>query len=71
MATRTEYAVRYTGYCQGMTAVIVEPLDATSHGEAEKSRDATREWQATTEGNLPVDAEIVTRTITTTDWTAA
>jgi hypothetical protein len=70
MTTRTEYGVRYTGYRhgQGKTKTVVEPLDAINRDEAEQAEAATREWQAATEGELPVDAEIVTRTITTTEW---
>lgn len=73
MTTRTEYGVRYTGYRhgQGKTKTVVEPLDAINRKEAEQARDATRNWQTASEGELPVDAEIVTRTVTATDWAVA
>jgi hypothetical protein len=70
-STRTEYAVRYTGTQYGRTRVLVdEPTDPTDHQAALRLLDHTLAWQAAADKRLkqPVDAQLVTRTVRTSDW---
>ena len=67
METRTEYAVRYTGRQYGKPAVLVEtPLDPTDRAAAIFKLEHVVGVQR--ESGIAVDAELVTRTITVTDW---
>jgi hypothetical protein len=67
--TRTEYAVRYTEQADSPPTIDAAFPDATDRGRADKTLVLAKIWQA--KHGLPVDAEIVTRTITTTDWAVA
>lgn len=69
MITRTEYAVRYTDIRNGKaTPVVTETDEPTERERAESLVGLNRTYQASTEGKLPVDAHLVTRTVTITDW---
>jgi hypothetical protein len=66
--TRTEYAVRYTAWRYGAPKVVVTETDLPAdRDEARWRMEAIRAEQADHRA-LPVDAEIVTRTVTTTEW---
>lgn len=64
--TRTEYAVRYTEHRDGTKGLDVCTADRTDLSLAQVLLANVREWQAN--ANLPADAELVTRTITTSGW---
>lgn len=71
MTTVTEYAIRYTGFKHGKIRTLVEELyDPTDYQEAKRVVEHTRSWQADADKRLKlaVDAEIVTRTVTASDW---
>lgn len=67
--TVTEYAVRYTEQFGSPPTIDAHQLDRTDLGRAEKLLAKVRAWQA--EHGMPSDAQMVTRTITTTDWAVA
>jgi hypothetical protein len=63
---RTEYAVQYTERLDSPPTVDAHQRDRTDLGRAEKLLAKVQAWQA--EHGMPADAQMVTRTITTTDW---
>jgi len=68
MTTRTEYAVQHTGRRCGANVQLTDTLiDPTSREQAEQVRDHILGVQAEND-HLPIDAVIVTRTVTTTEW---
>ncbi|MER7126691.1 hypothetical protein [Micrococcus luteus] len=64
----TEYAVRYTGYRHGQLAEVISrnPHHPTNGIAALAATQEQRRWQ--TDHRIAADAELVTRTITTTPW---
>lgn len=65
--SRTEYAVRYTGFRHGKTTVLVDTAhDPADPEQAERLLEHIQEVLA--DLGEPCDARIVTRTTTTTEW---
>lgn len=69
--TRTEYAVKSTQTRHGRRQAIIEPIPGheTDRAWNEQAVKQEREWQASV--GLTPDAELVTRTVTVTEWCSA
>lgn len=68
METRTEYAVKGTVGRHGKWKVTIEtaPGNETDRALNERAVERQRAWQA--RAGLTPDAELVTRTVTVSDW---
>jgi hypothetical protein len=67
--TRTEYAIQATSFKHGKRVMVIEtsPDHITDREWNLDTVQARREWQAS--ANITPDAELVTRTVSITDWT--